>query len=150
MPMGGLGPMVAGGAAAGGPPGALAGLALSLGGKIFGSLFNRGKEKREAKNRQKAAQHLQNQKQKGLNRRQYNFAALQKALKREGWYGPEYMQKYGTVGPEQLKDWTYDPVPLEASQGVLGALGQGAVAGAADYFGNEDAARRDAQNVVRG
>ena len=150
MPMGGFGPMIAGGAAAGGPAGAAVGLGVEVLKKGLGWLFNRGAEKRKAKNAQKAAQYEVNRKQKGLNRKQYNFAALQKALKREGWYGPEYMQKYGTVGKDQLKDWTYDAVPLEAGQSALGAFAQGAVQGAGDYFGDADAARRDAQNVVRG
>lgn len=121
--------------------GGIGGLALSLGKRIFGGLFNRGAEKRKAKNAQKAAQYHVNQKQKGLNRRQYNLAALHKALKREGWYGPEYMQQYGTPN---LKDWRYDPVPLEATQGGLSAFAEGAVGGASDFFGDAEAAARDA------
>lgn len=126
--------------------GGIGGLALSLGKGLFGKLFNRGAEKRAAKNAQKAAQWKVNQKQKGLNRRGTNFASLLKSLKREGWYGPEYMQKYGTP---DLRNWQYDQVPLEAGQSLMGAVGEGLAGGAANYFNDEDAARRDAERVVR-
>ena len=126
--------------------GAGIGLGVDLVKGVLGKLFNRGAEKRAAKNAQKAAQWKVNQKQKGLNRRGTNFASLLRSLKREGWYGPEYMQKYGTP---DLRNWQYDQVPLEAGQSLMGAVGEGLAGGASNYFDNEEAARRDAERVVR-
>lgn len=125
--------------------GGIGGLAFKLGKGLFGKLFNRGAEKRAAKNAQKAAQWRVNQKQKGLNRKSTNFASLLKSLKREGWYGPEYMQKFGTP---DLRNWQYDQVPLEAGQSLMGAIGEGLTTGAGDYFSDAEATRRDADAEV--
>lgn len=126
------------------------GALLGIGGGLIKGLFGGKARKREAKNRQKAAQYEVNRKQKGLNRKQYNLAALHKALKREGWYGDDYMKQYGTVGPQQLQDWKYDEVPLEASPGILESLGGGLADAAGDYFSDSAAAGRDARAAVGG
>lgn len=130
-------------------PAPLVALGIGAGLKALGGLLggiSRAKAaKAAAKNEQIAAQYKMKQKQKGLNRRSTNFASLLKSLKREGWYGPEYMQQYGTPN---LRDWQYDPVPLGVSPGTfssaLGGALRGGVQGVSDWYENDQAAKAQA------
>ena len=116
----------------------------ALGGALGGA--SRAKDaKRSARNEQKATQYKVNQKQKGLNRKALNVAALMRSLHREGWFGDQFMQDHGTYDPNDFK---YDAVPLLESPGVwssaLGGAARGGVEGLSDWFLDSDAAGRQA------